>query len=231
MMAKRIFASTRIQFANTRTLYWVPLVVLVGVYIISFIIYAAIPGDEMKMGGGLQAPLWFYIAFGAQLLAFYFPFALALGLTRGEFYMGFILNALLCGLVFGSIITLGGVLERLSHGWWIEGYFFYLPWMWQAGWGGAWFLTASIVWLFMSIGFTFAAIYKRWGMLFLALILLIFALGLAIAMVVITRTDAWIEVFTWFAGFGPGEVANFVLLCTVMSVFAGWMVLRRMAIR
>ena len=83
----------RMQFVNRQTYIWVPLLVLVGAFVLSLMIFAMIPDDGVKVGGGSQAPLWYFLVVGVQSLTLTFPFSQAMSVTRREFYLGTLLTA------------------------------------------------------------------------------------------------------------------------------------------
>ncbi|MFS2021933.1 hypothetical protein ACEN88_35925, partial [Massilia sp. CT11-108] len=61
---RRTLNVVRLQLINRQTFIWVPLIVLGAATLISILIYAMIPTDEPKYGGGGQAPLWYFFAIG-----------------------------------------------------------------------------------------------------------------------------------------------------------------------
>jgi hypothetical protein len=55
---RRTFNVVRLQLINKGTFVWYPLIILAAAVVISVLIYALIPVDTPKYGGGGQAPLW-----------------------------------------------------------------------------------------------------------------------------------------------------------------------------
>ncbi|MGO2049976.1 MAG: hypothetical protein ACTH2E_05885, partial [Microbacterium sp.] len=97
----------RLQLINRQTFIWVPLIVLASAVLISVLIYAMIPIDDPKYGGGAQAPLWVFFVIGMQAMTMTFPFSQAMSITRREFFVGTMITAVL-GSVFMAIVFLIG---------------------------------------------------------------------------------------------------------------------------
>ena len=90
----RTLSVVRLQLVNKQTFLWVPLLVLGGALVITMAIFAMLPVDGI-VGGGAQAPMWYFLVVGVQSLTLTFPFSQALSVTRREFYVGTMLTALL----------------------------------------------------------------------------------------------------------------------------------------
>jgi hypothetical protein len=65
-------------------------------------------------------------------LSYTFPFSQALSITRREFF-GTMLAAVGTALILGAVFVGGGALEQVTTGWGVNGYFFYLDWVWRSG--------------------------------------------------------------------------------------------------
>lgn len=181
----------RLQLTNRQTFIWVPLIVLGGAVLISVLIYAMIPVDGPKYGGGGQAPLWYFFAIGIQAMTMTFPFSQALSITRREFYLGTMLTAMLGSAFMGVLFLLGGWIELLTDGWGINGWMFYLPDLWRGGPLVAFLVYFTLALLFFVLGFTGATVYKSWG----PMVLTIASIGLGLLLVgsvfLITRLELW----------------------------------------
>lgn len=212
----------RMQLVNRQTYIWIPLLILGGSFAITLAVYALIQGagaDGVKVGGGAQAPLWYFLAIGVQALTLTFPFSQAMSVTRREFYLGSLLTAALTSAILAVIFVVGGVIETATDGWGMNGYFFSLPWLSDSGpvlMGLFYFVLAM---LFFVVGFGAATVYKRFGALGVTITLLGVALLLLGALWMIGISDAWVPVFGWFAGIGAGGLT--LLLAGLAVVVAG----------
>ncbi|MDY0908048.1 hypothetical protein [Microbacterium sp. CFBP9034] len=188
----------RMQFVNKLTYIWVPLLVLAGSFVLSILIFAMIPGDFAKYGGGSQAPLWYFMVVGIQSLTLTFPFSQEMSVTRREFYLGTLLAATGTSAMLSAIFVVGGLLEQATAGWGVNGYFFYLNWIWASGPLGAFAVYFIVAMLFFVVGFWAATIYKRFGSLWLTAVLVAIGFAFVGLLWFIGQYDAWEEVFTWF---------------------------------
>ncbi|GAA5144717.1 hypothetical protein GCM10025768_00850 [Microbacterium pseudoresistens] len=217
----------RLQFVNKQTFIWVPLIVLAAATAVSVIIYAMIPIDEPKYGGGGQAPLWVFFAVGLSAMTLTFPFSQALSITRREFFVGTMLTAVLGSAFMGVLFLIGGGIELLTNGWGVNGYVFHLPWLWEAGPLGAFVVYFTLALFFFVVGFTGATIYKSWG----PTVLTIVAVGLGLVLVgivfLITRMELWGDVFARIMDLGALGLALWGLVLVVLFAGVSFLAFRR----
>lgn len=220
----------RMQLVNRQTFVWLPLIILGGSFAITLLIYGILISsgiDGPKYGGGAQAPLWYFLAVGVYSLTLSFPFSQAMSVTRREFWAGTLLTAVLTAVILGVVFVIGGLVEQASGGFGLNGYFFYLPWIWEHGPLAAGAFFAIITMLFFVLGFAMATVYKRFGPLGLATTLVGLALLLVGALFAIARANAWVTVFTWFAAQGALSLALWSLVLTAVLATATYGLLRR----
>lgn len=217
----------RMQLVNKATFIWVPLLILGGAFLLSLAIFAMIPYDGVKVGGGAQAPLWYFLAVGIQALTFTFPFSQAMSVTRREFFFGTYLTAAITAAVLSLVFLVGGLIELATNGWGMNGWFFYLDWVWAAGPAAAVFFYFVIAMLFFSIGFWAATLYKRFGTFWLTATLVGLGALLVGLMWLVGVADAWLEVFTWFATLGATGLAVGALALIAALAAASFIPLRR----
>ncbi|MHC3000134.1 hypothetical protein [Microbacterium sp. HJ5] len=226
----RTVSVVRMQLINRQTYIWVPLLVLGGAFLLTLAIYAMLETSGVtgpKYGGGAQAPLWYFCVVGIQALTLTFPFSQAMSVTRREFYVGTLLTAAGTSAVLAVIYLVGGLIEQATGGWGMNGYFFSVPWVWEAGPAVTllfWFTSAMLV--FVS-GFWAATIYKRAGSVVLTLVLVGLGALLVLWMYLVGRMDAWARVFEWFAAQGPLGLSLWGLLLGAVLAAASYLTLRR----
>lgn len=215
----RVLNVIRLQMINKQTFIWVPLIVLGGAVLISVIIYAMIPLDEPKYGGGGQAPLWVFFATGLSAMTMTFPFSQAMSITRREFFLGTLLTAILGSAFMGILFLIGGGIEMLTNGWGVNGYVFHLPWVWEAGPLGAFVVYFTLAMFFFVVGFTGATIYKSWGPTVITVASLALVLVLLAIVFAITRLELWGNVWIGILDLGAVGLALWGLV--VVAVLAG----------
>ncbi|MGX1584106.1 hypothetical protein ACWH95_06055 [Microbacterium sp. NPDC055502] len=223
----RTFNVIRLQLINKGTFIWYPLMILGAATIISILIYAMIPVDTPKYGGGGQAPLWYFFAVGMSAMTLTFPFSQAMSITRREFFFGTMLTAILGSAIMGVLFLIGGGIEMLTDGWGVNGYLFYLPWLWDAGPLGAFVVFFTLALFFFVVGFTGATIYKSWGQL----VLLIVSIGLGLILVglvfLATRLDLWNHVGATIMDLGALGLAMWGLVITAVLTGVSFLAFRR----
>lgn len=182
----------RMQLINRQTYLWMPLIILGGALVLSLLVFALIPTDEIKIAGGAPfAPLWYFMVIGVQALTFTFPFSQAMSVTRREFFFGTVLTAGLTALILAAIFVAGGYVEQWTHGWGLNGFFFYFEWIWQAGPLAAMLFYFTVAMVFFVTGFWAATIYKRFGGVWLTIVLTGVGLLLVAAIWLAGRFEAW----------------------------------------
>lgn len=160
---RRVINVVRLQLINRQTFVWIPLLILGAATVMSIAIYMMIPSAEPKYGGGGQAPLWYFFAIGLSAMNLTFPFSQAMSITRRDFFLGTMLTAVGSSALMAVLYVIGGAIELATNGYGLNGWMFYLPWLWEAGPVGAFVVAFALALFFFVIGFTGATVYKRWG--------------------------------------------------------------------
>lgn len=221
----------RLQFVNSQTFVWVPALVLGGAWVITLLIYWIIHsagGVDVKIGGGSQAPLWYFLVVGVQAMTLTFPFSQAMSLTRREFYLGSLAAAAVSGLGMSLIFVLLGLVEQATDGYGLNGYFAYLDWIWADGPLAAGLTYFVLTMLFFIIGFWFATIFKRFGTAKLVIVMLAIGLALVGLIALVSLRQAWPEVGAWIAATGSLGLTMWALLLGALLAVGSYLTLRRM---
>jgi len=224
---RRTLNVVRLQLINRQTFIWVPLIILGGATLISVLIYAMIPTDTAKYGGGGQAPLWYFFAIGISAMTLTFPFSQAMSVTRREFFLGTMLTAVLASALMGILFLIGGGIEVATNGYGVNGWVFYLPWLWEAGPLGAFVVYFTLALFFFVVGFTGATIYKSWGLMVLTISWIALALLLVGLVFLVTKLELWGQVWTGVVGLGALGLALWGLVATVVLTGISFLAFRR----
>ncbi|PQZ55638.1 MULTISPECIES: hypothetical protein [unclassified Microbacterium] len=217
----------RLQLINRQTFIWVPLIILGSATLLSVLIYAMIPTDGPKYGGGGQAPLWYFFAIGMSAMTLTFPFSQAMSITRREFFLGTLLTAIIGSTFMGVLFLIGGGIELATNGYGVNGYVFYLPWLWEAGPLGAFVVYVSLALFFFVVGFTGATIYKSWGPTVLTVVSVALSLVLLGLAFLATQFGLWGNVWTGIMGLGALGLALWGLLITAVLTGISFLAFRR----
>ncbi|HWV50481.1 MAG TPA: hypothetical protein VN035_13595 [Microbacterium sp.] len=217
----------RLQLINKGTFIWYPLMILAGAVLVSVLIYAMIPVDTPKYGGGGQAPLWYFFAIGMSAMTLTFPFSQAMSITRREFFLGTMLTAILASALMGVLFLIGGGIEMLTNGYGVNGYLFYLPWLWEAGPLGAIAVYFTLALFFFVIGFTGATVYKSWGQMVLLISIFAIVLVLVGLVFLVTRLEMWGSVWEGILALGAVGLALWGLVVVAMLSVVSFLAFRR----
>ncbi|MGW9159480.1 MULTISPECIES: hypothetical protein [unclassified Microbacterium] len=224
---RRTFNVIRLQLINKGTFVWYPLVILAAAVVISILIYALIPVDTPKYGGGGQAPLWYFFAVGMSAMTLTFPFSQAMSITRREFFFGTMLTAVLASALMGILFLIGGGIELATNGYGVNGYVFHLPWVWEAGPLGAFVTYFALALFFFVIGFTGATIYKSWGQLVLMIVSIALTLVLVGLAFLATRLEMWEQVWLGILDLGAVGLALWGLVAVAVLTAVSFLAFRR----
>ncbi len=224
----RVLNVVRMQLINRMTFVWIPLLILGAVFVFSMVIWAMIPYGGPKYSAGAQALIWYLVAVGIQALTLSFPFSQAMSVTRREFFLGTFLTAAVSSVLLAVLCTLGGLVELATDGWGMNGWMFHLDWAWAAGPAGAALAVFAVAMLTFTAGFWGATVYKRFGGLGLAIILVgVGLVGLA-ALWLVGRLNAWAGVFGWIATAGIVPLSLSLLGIVLVLAATAFAMLRRL---
>lgn len=226
----RTWNVVRMQLVNRETFIWVPLLVLGGALVISIGIWVVLAAAGIRgvlVGGGAQAPLWYFLVVGVQALTLTFPFSQAMSVTRREFYLGTLLTAAVTSSILAVIFVIGGAIEFATGGWGVNGYFFALDWLWTDGplVAGAFFFVLAM--FAFVVGFCFATVAKRFGSLRLTIVLIALTVLLLVGLWVVSVTQSWMALFEFLANAGVLGLTGGLALATVALALISYPILRR----
>lgn len=166
-MSNRVLTAARLNVVDARTRLGVPWLVLAAAFLVNLLIYGLIRantgGGDDGTTGALAALYFFMAAAYLQTMTQTFPFALSLGVTRRNFYLGVSLVVVLESLLHGVLLTIMLALEQTTGGWGLALRFFGVPFMVQPN--PVLQVVAYAVPL-MALGFLgllVGTVFRRWG--------------------------------------------------------------------
>jgi hypothetical protein len=230
----RILNVVRLQFVNRQTFIWIPLLVLGGAWVITMLIYWMIssaigrPDEGIVVGGGQQAPLWYFMVVGVYAMTLTFPFSQAMSLTRREFFLGSLIAAAVSAVGMACVYVLLGLFEQATNGYGINGYFGYMSWLWEAGALSAGLTYFTAIMLAFIIGFWFATVYKRFGPMGLTITILAVALALLGFAALATWQQAWPDIWVWILDTGALGLTLWGILLSALLAVGSYFTLRKM---
>lgn len=224
---RRTLNVIRLQMINRQTFIWTPLIILAGATLLSIVIYAMIPVDAPKYGGAGQAPLWYFFAIGIGAMSYTFPFSQAMSVTRREFFFGTMFTAVLASAFMGVLFLLGAGIEQLTGGYGVNGYVFYLPWLWEAGPIGGFVAYFTLALLLFVLGFTGATIFKTWGLTVLTIVWVAAAFLLVGVVFIVTKLDLWGDFWMGVMQLGALGLALWGLVIVLALMAVSFLAFRR----
>lgn len=225
---ERVLRVVRLQMLNRWTFIGIPLVILSGALLLSFLLFFLIPPDApVYVGGAAAAPMWYFIGIGVQALTLTFPFSQAMGITRLEFFLGSLLTALITAAGLAVIYITGAIVETATNGWGREGYFFRIPYTAEQGPAVSGLMYCTLMLFLFVAGFLCATVYKRWGVVALVAGLLTVVAALVLTIVAITRMNAWQAVGDAFTTLGVAGASAIALALTAVLAALAYLPLRR----
>jgi hypothetical protein len=209
------------------TLFLMPTSILAASFAITLAVWSLEPSSGSRVTGAAVSVYCFVLAAAMLCVTRGLPFALGMGSSRRAFTLGTGLTGLVLAVVMGTAYLVLNRLEVLTHGWWLHGAFFELPWFHGTSPALLWVVfTVAFLAVFM-LGALVAAVWFKWNSSLLVV-------GAPAAIVVVgggavllTWQHGWDNIWHWFGDLTPMSMTGWLAAATV--VFAGltWATLRR----
>lgn len=231
----RVPAAFRLQFTVPANLVWVPLLVFFVAWAFGIgtlaLIASQLPdrgGEPLSAVGAAQATLWCLLFMAAYAASHTFPFSMALSYSRRTYVIGAFLAFALVSAAFGLAVSLGAGVERLTNGFGAELYVFDAPVLTESsGIAGAGVFAAVICLFAMLFGFFWAILYRRVSVTVLWGVILAVAVVLLGAIALITRADAWMNIWTWLMEQTTLTLSAWALLAIVIMGVINYVLIRK----
>jgi hypothetical protein len=235
--AQRIGSIVRLQFANPATLVVTPFIVLGCIFLINVAIWVIVvvsssPKDHNNFAEGFSysgASLWIFVYMAVvaiQAMNATFRLALGYGATRRDYFLGSALAFIAISIGYTAVLTVLGLLEEATNGWWLAGRMF-TPVYFGPTWGDRITIMLCLFLFFTFVGSAFGAVFVRWGRNGLLIFGGILLAVIVLAGLVIALLQAWAPVLGWLGSTPPAALAAWSLVPTVVLGLVGFLVLRR----
>ncbi|TPW70651.1 ABC transporter permease [Schumannella sp. 10F1B-5-1] len=237
-LSRRLGDIVRLHLANPMTVIVVPLLVLTAMFAVMIAIALMIvigTGDSSAAASfskGFQySGTSFYIfvymmVVAVQAMNATFAYALGLGVTRRDYYLGSAVTWVLFSVAWSILFLVLGAIEQATRGWGMNVRMFTAIYYGEEPVGRAVIVFCAFLFFFFA-GTAAAAVFVRWKALGVTVMLV----GLAFVLVglgfIVTLTANWPAVGAWFVASGPLGVALWSLVLTALLAVAGWALLRR----
>ncbi|MCV2395359.1 hypothetical protein OEB99_13665 [Actinotalea sp. M2MS4P-6] len=236
-IGRRLWNAVRLHVANpwpTLILPWFIFAAIFGLNLAIWQIISIAAGgtqnldaDAFDYNGGVTWVLFFLVAMAVQAMSLTFRFALGLGMTRRDYYVGTV--AYLAGLaaMYAVGIAVLAQVERATDGWGLGGRFF-APWFladlpaWQL-----WYLNAAVGLMLAMIGTVVATMWVRWKALGLYTFFGAFAVILVATGWSLTVSESWGSLGRYLTTHEPAAIVSWTLPVSLLCGLLGFAILRR----
>jgi hypothetical protein len=233
----RVWNAVRVHAANPWTTIYTPWLVVVTIFAMTYAVWQIIisaaggrshvDAEGFQYNGGVTWVIFFIMVLAIQAMNQSFRFALGFSMTRRDYYVGTVVHFALLAVMFGVGIAVLAGLERATGGWGVDGAFF-APWvlrdapLWEVA-----YVFAALIALMFGLGIAFGTAFVRWkatGVLTVAGTLLAALIGGAW---LVTRTNAWGQVRSFFTDQSLGAVVSWGLVPAAVLTALGYLLMRR----
>ncbi|MFC9252221.1 ABC transporter permease [Amycolatopsis thailandensis] len=211
------------------------LVLPIGVTLFAFgvnlAIFSLLPDKpEENYSGGLFTLFVFMLVCGAMSMTKSLPFGLALGVSRRSYYLGTVLLVAGLSALYAAGITVFQAIEEATGGWGLGLNYFRVPWLLD----GPWYLTLLTAFVFLTLmflyGMWYGLIYRRASVLGVVLfaaaqVLVLLGVGL-----VLTWTDSWSKLGTFFSSLTVGGLTGALAILVCVAGAGGFATMRRVTV-
>lgn len=236
-LRRRVWNAIRLHAANPWPTLISPWLVFAAVFGLNlavwYIVTIAAGGtqnldaDTFDYNGGVTWVLIFLLVMAVQAMSLTFRFALGLGMTRRDYYLGTLAYLAMLASMYAAGIAVLAQVERLTDGWGLGGRFF-APWFladlpaWQL-----WYLNTVVGLLLAMIGTVAAAVWVRWKAVGLYAFFLLSALLLIGAAWLVGVTESWVPLGRYLSTHEPALSVTWTLPVTALCAAVGYLLLRR----
>lgn len=159
------------------------------------VILQLVPDDHsaQRWVGGLLAAFAVVFVLGIQTVARALPFGLALGVSRRTYFLG--ASALAAGLAacFGTVVTIGQLVERGTGGWGIRMAYFRAPGVLDGAWWQTWLTASAAFVLVFAYGMWYGLVHRRAGLIGTVVFGAAQGVLLTLLAAVVTWTHNWLR--------------------------------------
>jgi hypothetical protein len=208
----------------------VPWVVLSFAFLVSIVIFAAVPYSPSAQDGAVVIIFIFSFIYGLLSVVQRLPFGLALGVSRRAYYVGTAFMAVALSVVYGFVLVLLQALERLTGGWGVRMRFFRVFWILDGPWYLTWFTSFVGLTLFAVYGMWVGFVYRRWNLVGVWAFVAAHVLVLTAAALIVTWADAWSHVGRFFTDLTAAGLAGILVAVVLALLGGGALTMRRVTV-
>lgn len=231
-MNTRVLTAARLNVVGAPMRLGIPWAVVLAAFLINLLIFGLLrtsTGDASPGVTGAIAALYFSAAAAyLQTMTQTFPFALSLGVTRRNFYLGASLVVLAESLLHGVLLTVLLAIERATGGWGLDLRFFGVGFLVQGNPVAQVAAYAVPMAALCFLGLLVGTLFRRWGQIGLYVTGVASILVLGGLVVLVTWQQWWGSVGGFFTTTPTlALTAAYPLLLAAVFAAGGYLLVRR----
>ncbi len=218
----------RAHFVGAINFFAYPWLILGLNFFIALVVNQAVGGGLRS--GELGAIYAAFLAMGVIAVVRWLPFVLALGVSRGTYFMGITLVALAISVVDGLVLAVLQALERGTGGWGASLHFFRVPYLLSGPWYLTWLTSFVLLTVFFVWGMWFGVVYRRWSVTGLLVFITAQVLAIVAAIWITTSAHAWSSFGHFFTTLSVEGLTGLLAVLAVVLFGGGFATIRHVAV-
>jgi hypothetical protein len=183
-------------------------------------------GDGRRWVGGLAAVFVVVFVVGVQCVARALPFGLALGVSRGTYFRGASLLAVLLAVCFGTAVVAGQAAERATDGWGLRMAYFRVPGVLDGPWWQVWLTAVAAFVTLFAYGMWHGLANRSAGLAGTLVFSATQGVVLLAATAAVAWTDSWDRVGSFLTA--TGAVPALLAGIAALLLTGGYVTVRRL---
>jgi hypothetical protein len=231
--AERVWRIVRLHYVSWRMSLLLPWLVLFGILLLNMAIWylvryaAGVTQMETQYTGSIFYLFGYQAVVGIQLMSLSFSYAMGLSSTRRDYFFGTALWVLVHAAQFTVGIVLLSYVEQWTSGWGVGGHVFQTIYFGTGSLGVRLFTVFFAMIGVMFLGSIFGAAFVRWRAYGLYVLGAVFVFALLAVAALISFTNTWGAVGSWFMEHSTVGVVAWSLPLTAACAVIGFLALRR----
>lgn len=232
---RRIINVARLHLVNRNAVILLPLFIMSIIFTSSMLILWIVTANVERVGedgviamGNVSSFIVIYmLVVAVQAMNLTFPFAQGYSVTRRDFYLGSALAFVALSLFYATLMTVLATIETATNGWGVNGFMFGVGYLGVTGPVATFYVYLMALLFFFFVGMAVASMYVRWKNWGITGFFTGFGFLVIGLLALVTFTDSWPRVGTWFVTNGALGLATWSLVPTIIAAMTGFFILRR----
>jgi hypothetical protein len=200
--------------------------IILGISFVCNLVIASTVSEEIKTGG-LVSIFIYMLVLGIISVGQMFPFLIAFGVRRKDFFLGTAVTVVLtCGATTVILLAMGW-LEKLTNYWGGKLHFFRVAYILEGPLLQDFWISFALLLNLFFCGFAISALYRKFGRNGTFAFFILLGLTLTCMFYVVSFYDKWQAIADWVSGLTVISLANGAFLLTLLYAGAAYLMLRK----